>query len=512
MGVFVMYWRQSTFVCVLLLLGFSQAITSLDWYVKHHEDYHFRYNVSDYQITTDEYTVYNLYMRSQIWLTHGEIENGAEEWTHWLQVCVPHVRLPQADTAYLYISGGLTRAFNDPYTTIDPIVSQFAVDTGLIAISLRGVPNEPIVFTGEPSQKQRIEDALIAYTWSHWTNNTAEFDWLLRMPMTKAAVKAMDALQDWANRTADIPPMDRFVVAGASKRGWTTWMVGAMDDPRVIAISPAVAPVANLIPQINEMWESYGSWSFALKDYVDMNLMGWLNLPRFADLLHIIDPLSFPRAMAKIPKYLVNACGDEFFMPDGAQYYWSQLEGAKNLNMVPNADHTLAGKIDEVVGSVEQFALAAYYNRTDILPTYTWEISEDGTTVTINTDATEYIVSVKAYYDLDNPNRDWRLFTCIGGADCTNLRVFKHKELSPVSEGMYSYTIPVPKDGHYSAVMIQVGFDFQWPALQGKSVRPYYITSNVSVAPRGQFPYAPCPQDVCRCGYDCANNYYTPEQ
>merc|ERR1712137_1014342 len=86
--VFVMYWRQSTFVCVLLLLGFSQAITSLDWYVKHHEDYHFRYNVSDYQITTDEYTVYNLYMRSQV----GEHcvpggENGAEEWTLVASVC-----------------------------------------------------------------------------------------------------------------------------------------------------------------------------------------------------------------------------------------------------------------------------------------------------------------------------------------------------------------------------------------------------------------------------------------
>lgn len=154
--------------------------------------------------------------------------------------------MADADTAFLYINGGVNRAFDNPYTSIDPVVTQFSVNTGLIGISLRNVPNEPIVFTGEAAQKKRVEDALIAYTWSHWTNNTAEFDWLLRMPMTKSAIKAMDALQDWSRNTTGITPITRFIVAGASKRGWTTWMVGAMNDPRVVAIAPIVAPVANL--------------------------------------------------------------------------------------------------------------------------------------------------------------------------------------------------------------------------------------------------------------------------
>ena len=34
--------------------------------------------------------------------------------------------------------------------------------------------------------------------------------------------------------------LDYFSVAGASKRGWTTWLVGAVDTKRVVAIVPIV--------------------------------------------------------------------------------------------------------------------------------------------------------------------------------------------------------------------------------------------------------------------------------
>ena len=105
---------------------------------------------------------------------------------------------------------------------------------------------------GEHSQKPREEDDRIAYTWSHCINNTLEYDWLARMPMTKASIKAMDATQEFVKTLRRISPVKRFVVAGESKRGWTTWMVGGMNGPRVIGVVHIVAPVANLVPQINE--------------------------------------------------------------------------------------------------------------------------------------------------------------------------------------------------------------------------------------------------------------------
>ena len=48
----------------------------------------------------------------------------------------------------------------------------------------------------------------------------------------------MDTVTDYVAR---ISPnhVSQFIVAGASKRGWTTWLTGAVDS-RVIAIIPIV--------------------------------------------------------------------------------------------------------------------------------------------------------------------------------------------------------------------------------------------------------------------------------
>jgi PhoPQ-activated pathogenicity-related protein len=81
---------------------------------------------------------------------------------------------------------------------------------------------------------------VIAWTWTHFVNNTLEPDWLLRMPMTKSSIKAMDAVQEFIETMPEITNVERWVISGASKRGWTAWMVGCMGDPRVEAIIPIV--------------------------------------------------------------------------------------------------------------------------------------------------------------------------------------------------------------------------------------------------------------------------------
>lgn len=257
------------------------------------------------------------------------------------------------------------------------------------------------------------------------------------------------------------------------------------------------------------MWQSYGEWSFALQDYLDMNLMGWLNLPRFTEMLDIIDPLSYPQAMANVPKYVVNACGDEFFMPDAAQYYWDQLEGKKYLYLVPNAEHSLAGHALDVVGSAEQFYLAYYYNNATVLPDYSWEISEDGSTITVTTQQTDFLVGAKVYYSQNNTARDWRLITCSDASpSCVNLALFAHEDLEPISDGVFEYTLDMPPEGMYSAFMIELNYNFDWPSLNGAARKDFHVTSNLSILPRNEYPYPPCGTDVCHCGYDCATNYY----
>ena len=64
---------------------------------------------------------------------------------------------------------------------------------------------------------------------------TKDDDWLVRLAMVKSGVRAMDAIQEFlASPAGGSTKVDQFVVAGGSKRGWTTWLVGAVDS-RVIA-------------------------------------------------------------------------------------------------------------------------------------------------------------------------------------------------------------------------------------------------------------------------------------
>ena len=260
-----------------------------------------------------------------------------------------------------------------------------------------------------------------------------------------------------------------------------------------------------MVPQLNEMWQSYGNWSFALGDYVEMNLMGWLNLPRFTDLLSMIDPLVYNEELSTLPKYVIVASGDEFFMPDAAQYYWPDLAGPKYLRVVPNAEHSLAGHILNVLGGVEQFYLALLNHQNEVLPTYEWEISVDGTTITLTTMDVDYLVEARVWYSKDNTERDWRLLTC-GEISCINPAFFASETLTPISPGVYSYTLVTPPAGQYSAFFIEVDYDFGYEMKERKVMQ---ITSNMSIIPK-EYPFAPCPDDVCKCAYDCARSYYLP--
>src|SRR5256885_15668223 len=97
------------------------------------------------------------------------------------------------------------------------------------------IPNQPLTFTGD---RPRSEDDFIAYTWDHFLR-TGDERWPARLPMTKSAVRAMDAVTAFsASAAGGRHQVRRFVVSGASKRGWTTWTTAAV-DPRVVRLAPA---------------------------------------------------------------------------------------------------------------------------------------------------------------------------------------------------------------------------------------------------------------------------------
>ena len=91
--------------------------------------------------------------------------------------------------ALLFIGGGA----NDGKVpkSADANMVGIARATKSVVAELKMIPNQPLVFAGET--RGRKEDSLIAYTWDKFLR-TGDPKWPARLPMTKAAVRAMDTV------------------------------------------------------------------------------------------------------------------------------------------------------------------------------------------------------------------------------------------------------------------------------------------------------------------------------
>ena len=102
---------------------------------------------------------------------------------------------------------------------------------------LHQVPNQPL-YDG------LTEDALISYTLNEYKKD-GDYSWPLLFPMTKSAIRALDVVQAFSSEQLG-REISRFVVSGASKRGWTTWLSAATEDSRIVAIAPMVIDMLNM--------------------------------------------------------------------------------------------------------------------------------------------------------------------------------------------------------------------------------------------------------------------------
>jgi PhoPQ-activated pathogenicity-related protein len=249
--------------------------------------------------------VYILDMKSQTWRTEKEVDRTL--WQHWVTVIVPNG--VTADTAMLWINGGANRA--TPPSGPDGMLTQIALQSRTVVVDLKTVPNQPLVFSDDPGT-QRSEDAIIAYTFDKFAR-TGDGTWPLLLPMVKSAVRAMDTVQDFVPKATDGKlKINRFVVSGGSKRGWTTWLTAAVDK-RVRAIAPCVIDVLNMDEQMRHHLAAYGFYSTAIADYQDKDVFSKLDTPEGQKLVGIVDPYEY-RDRYTMPKFLLNSSGDQFFL------------------------------------------------------------------------------------------------------------------------------------------------------------------------------------------------------
>src|SRR5260221_14575364 len=68
--------------------------------------------------------------------------------------------------------------------------------------------------------------------------------------------------------------------------------------------------------------------------------MDWTGTTEYRALMKIEEPYE-NRQRLTVPKFIINAAGDQFFLPDSSQFYFDKLPGVKYLRYVPNTDHSL---------------------------------------------------------------------------------------------------------------------------------------------------------------------------
>ena len=419
-------------------------------------------------IPGEGYQVHVVRMTSQAWLTKEQVDNPI--WWHWLVIVEPDEI--KTNKGMLFISGGDND--DEAPTTASPLIVQPALATGSVAAELRMVPNQPLTFAND-AFGPRKEDALIAYGWDKFLRGGArDHDalWLARLPMTKSAVRAMDTITAlFGEREDDPTTVDEFVVAGGSKRGWTTWTTAAVDD-RVIAIAPFVIDMLNVVPSFEHHWRAYGFWAPAVYDYKREGIMEWQNTDEYARLQQITEPYSY-RERLTLPKYIVNAAGDQFFLPDSWKFYWDDLKGGKHLRYVPNTDHSLGGSDAPV-------SFAAFYRaivEEKPLPTFDWSV--DGNTISLTTDRELPPSEIKIWRAHNKTRRDFRV-------DMIK-RTYEAEEV-PLSElGRYTITQPDPEEG-WTAFLVELTWNDLGP-------EPFKATTGIQIVPEA-LPFDPYEPDL----------------
>lgn len=335
--------RLTTLLFILLLCGSCCCCADLLTYVQT-PDTSFKWEKVS-QSNGIFGTTYLLKMTSQTW--QGIV------WTHDIELIKP-TKCDHPGAALMWIT------FGKPGEEQSQVMGMLAANAGCPVAILYGIPNQPL-FGG------LNEDALIAHTFVK-TLETKDPTWPLLLPMTKSAVRAMDAVQAFSKEGLD-NEIDRFVVSGASKRGWTTWLTAAVDPVRVKAIIPMVYDNLNLQAQMQHQIDTLGKFSDEIHDYTERGIQKALVTEEGRRLCAIVDPWAY-RSLITMPKLIINGTNDPYWTQDSLNLYWDDIKGSKYVLYVPNGGHGL-GDIPRVLAGISAFTKAVVSNAP--LPKMSWK-------------------------------------------------------------------------------------------------------------------------------------------
>ena len=350
-------WALVSFVAPEMNPSRAAEVAGLDDYVKL-KDSSYSWKLSKKTDVPLLGTMHEMDLVSQTW--------QGMNWTHKLVIYDGTSGSVKPKTMLLMNTGGA------PSTGNNYIGFTLAKKVGAPIAVLYGIPNQPL-YDGKK------EDALIAETMVRYLEGGGkDGSWPLLFPMVKSVVRSFDALGAYTEKEWGAK-VDSFVLTGASKRGWTTWLTAAV-EPRVKGFAPMVIDVLNMKPQMDHQLVTLGAFSQMIHDYTERKLLPMPEGDLALKLWKMVDPYSY-RDRYKQPKLIVNGANDPYWTVDALNLYWDEIPGPKWVEIVANAGHNLSpltreGKQTEPTIALD--AVAAFTRRIaagSMLPTVTWKQS-----------------------------------------------------------------------------------------------------------------------------------------
>lgn len=420
--------------------------------------------------THGELTFVVIDLQSLEWLSPEQVNRP--QWQHWLELYIP--TQAKSDIALLYVGGGRNGRPAPEFE--NSLEASIATQTQSVVGLLGQVPNQKLIFNDDSIERR--EDRLLAHAWTQF-NKHDDPHWIPLLPMVKSVVRAMDAISELtASEEVDSPSVSKFVITGGSKRGWTTWLSATVDE-RIVAIVPAVFDALNSVRSMEHHFQAYGYWSHAIADYFAEGILGDIDATQTDKFFQIADPYSYLDRLT-VPKYSINATGDEFFLLDSTQFYWNELKGEKFLRYVPNSDHSL--EHTDVIESIAAFHWLIQNSQP--LPSFDWDWTDPET---VKIDQIRGQVSKISLWQAHNPYaRDFRLLRKKDSIEARGPAwhseiVFEHESETDEVGASLVFEFEANDSGWY-AHMVEIEFDIGFRF-------PLKLTTTVSISP-ADLPFA----------------------
>ncbi len=373
----------------LLLAALSCSVFAageLKSYVQKEDD-SFEYTLSKIQLYSNrQVSVTTFDMTSQEW--------QGEKWNHKVQIYYPS-QCTMKSTCLLLVTGG------EPSTDKTATLVQACYALSAPVAVLYDIPNQPLF--------DKKEDALIAYTFEKAVEENDLVNWPLLFPMVKSVVRAMDLIEEFTKDNFETA-ISQFVVSGASKRGWTTWLTAGIGEARVCGIAPLVFDFLKLSDQLTHQKQAYSELSDQLGDYSNIDILDMIETPEGKALLEAVDPFTNNAAMT-CPKLIINGTNDQYWTLDSANLYFNDLKGTKNylyynVNGNHGAGNLTVQNVSAILNTLKSFMMECAGESAMNNMKWTW--SEDGENIVCRIKVDPALVSMVRTYDAEASRFDFR--------------------------------------------------------------------------------------------------------